>query len=116
MLAESITVSGKRVAPQAPALRLPGNEKAREGAADKKAAEPQDLSRVTEVVADAQESLDMIQNIDLQFSIHETTGRTMVTVRDESSGKVIREIPPSEILNLAARLDAMVGLIFDQNV
>lgn len=116
MLAESITVSGKSVAPPAPAARSPGNNKAREGAADKKAAEPQDLSRMTEIVADVQKSLDLIQNIDLQFSIHEATGRTMVTVRDESSGKVVREIPPSEVLNLAARLDAMVGLMFDQNV
>jgi flagellar protein FlaG len=115
MLTESITVSEKSVAPPAPAVRSSGNEKAREGAADKKAAEPQDLSHVTEIVADAQQSLDMIQNIDLQFSIHEATGTSMVTVRDESSGKVVREIPPSEILNLAARLDAMVGLIFNQN-
>ena len=116
MLAGPITVSGKSVALPAPAVRSPGNEKAGEGAADKKAEEPQDLSRMTEIVADAQKSLDMIQNIDLQFAIHEATGRTMVTVRDESSGKVIREIPSSEVLNLAARLDAMVGVIFDQNV
>lgn len=116
MLAETITVSGKCAASPAPAERSSGNERAREGAADKKAEEPQDLSRITEIVADAQKSLDMIQNIDLQFAIHEATGRTMVTVRDESSGKVIREIPSSEVLNLAARLDAMVGVIFDQNV
>jgi len=116
MLAESITVSGKSVAPPVPAERSPGNEKAREGAANKKAEEQPDLSQTVEIVADAQKNLDMIQNIDLQFSIHEATGRTMVTVRDESSGKVIREIPSSEILNLAARLDAMVGLIFDQDV
>jgi flagellar protein FlaG len=116
MLVESITVSEKSVAPPASAVRSSGNEKAREGAADKKAAEPQDLSHVTEIVADTQKSLDMIQNINLQFAIHEVTGRIMVTVRDESSGKVIREIPPSEVLNLAARLDAMVGVIFDQDV
>ena len=116
MLAESITVSGESAASPAPAERSSGNERAREGAADKKAEEPQDLSRMTEIVADVQKNLDMIQDIDLQFSVHEATGTTMVTVRDESSGKVIREIPPSEVLNLAARLDAMVGLIFDQNV
>jgi flagellar protein FlaG len=116
MLAESITVSGESAASPAPAARSPGNEKAGEGAADKKAEEQPALSQTAEIVADAQKSLDMIQNIDLQFAIHEATGRTMVTVRDESSGKVIREIPSSEVLNLAARLDAMVGVIFDQNV
>ena len=108
MLVGPITISGESVAPPAPAERSSGNEKARE--------EQPDLSQTAEIVADAQKSLDMIQNIDLQFSIHQATGTTMVTVRDESSGKVIREIPPSEVLNLAARLDAMVGLIFDQDV
>jgi flagellar protein FlaG len=38
----------------------------------------------------------------------------MVTVTDESSGKVIREIPSREILELAAKIDEMVGMIFDQ--
>jgi len=38
----------------------------------------------------------------------------MVTVREESTGEVIREIPPSEMLDLAARIDEMVGLLFHQ--
>ncbi|MBE9523215.1 MAG: flagellar protein FlaG, partial [Proteobacteria bacterium] len=38
----------------------------------------------------------------------------MVTVREQSTGEVIREIPPSEILDLAARLGEMVGLLFDR--
>ena len=116
MLTESITVSGKSVTSPALAERSPGNEIVQKAEGDIEAEEQPDLSQTVEIVADAQKSLDMIQNIDLQFAIHEATGRTMVTVRDESSGKVIREIPPSEMLNLAARLDAMVGLIFDQDV
>jgi uncharacterized FlaG/YvyC family protein len=38
----------------------------------------------------------------------------MVKVMDGSTGQTIREIPPTEVLNLAARLDEMIGLIFDQ--
>ncbi len=38
----------------------------------------------------------------------------MVTVVDESNGKVVREIPSHEILDLAAKMDEMVGMIFDQ--
>jgi hypothetical protein len=56
----------------------------------------------------------MIHNVDLQFSVHEATGEIMVTVREESTGEVIREIPPSEMLDLAARIDEMVGLLFHQ--
>jgi uncharacterized FlaG/YvyC family protein len=38
----------------------------------------------------------------------------MVTVKDEATSDVIREIPPSEFLNLAAEIDEMIGIIFDQ--
>jgi uncharacterized FlaG/YvyC family protein len=38
----------------------------------------------------------------------------MVTVKDETTGDVIRQIPPAEILDLATRLEEMIGLIFDQ--
>jgi flagellar protein FlaG len=38
----------------------------------------------------------------------------MITVIDESTGKVIREIPESEILELAAKMKEMVGMLFDQ--
>jgi flagellar protein FlaG len=73
-----------------------------------------DLSQMSGVVADIQKNLGMIHDVDLQFSVHEASGEIMVTVREESSGKVIREIPPSEMLDLAARLGEMVGLLFDQ--
>jgi flagellar protein FlaG len=73
-----------------------------------------DLSRMTELVADVQENLNMVHDVDLHFSVHEASGKLMVTVIDASTGEVIREVPPSEILELAAKIDEMVGLIFDQ--
>jgi uncharacterized FlaG/YvyC family protein len=38
----------------------------------------------------------------------------MIQVREESTGKLIREIPSREVLNLAAKFDEMVGLIMDK--
>lgn len=38
----------------------------------------------------------------------------MVRVLEESSGEVIREIQPSEMLDFAARLGEMVEPLFDQ--
>jgi len=58
--------------------------------------------------------ITMIHNVEFQFSIHEGSGQVLVKVMDAGSGEVIREIPPSEMLNLAARLDEMIGLLFDQ--
>ena len=67
-----------------------------------------------ELVADVEGNLKLINNVDLQFSVHEASGQVKVVVREESTGKLIREIPNEEVLNLAAKFDEMVGLIMDQ--
>ncbi|MBT8100382.1 MAG: flagellar protein FlaG, partial [Gammaproteobacteria bacterium] len=38
---------------------------------------------------------------ELQFSVDEDSGRTIITVIDSDSGKIIRQIPPEEVLQLA---------------
>lgn len=37
----------------------------------------------------------------LQFTVDEDSGRTIITVIDRESGKVIRQIPPEELLQIA---------------
>ncbi len=37
---------------------------------------------------------------DLEFSIDEVTGRTILKVIHAESGEVIRQIPPEELLNI----------------
>jgi len=51
----------------------------------------------------------------VKFSKDERTGRFVCQIMDKES-KVIRQIPPEEVLDLAARLDEMVGLIFDREL
>lgn len=43
-------------------------------------------------------------NRDLQFSIDEKTGRTVIKVLDSETKEVIRQIPPEEVLSLARNL------------
>jgi flagellar protein FlaG len=69
---------------------------------------------VQEIADNLQSTLNMIHNVDLQFSVHSGSGRIMVTVKDATTGQVIREVPPSDLLNLAAKMDEMLGLIFDE--
>jgi len=38
-----------------------------------------------------------------------------VTVFDKKTGKVIREIPPQQVLDLMRKIEGMIGLLFDQN-
>lgn len=111
---ESIAISIEKQIPPAKARSPTQKEPALEVKENVKAEKKPDSSRLMELLDDVQKELKVVHNVDLQFTVHKATGRIMVTVRDESTGKVIREVPPSEILNLAARLDEMVGLIFDQ--
>ena len=109
-----ITVSVKS---QAPAVQegLPAEQA--ENQKDKEVQQPvkgADLPDLEEMAADVQKNLNIMHNIDLRFSVHKASGQIMVTVIDETTGEVIREIPSSELLNLAAKLDEMVGILFDQ--
>ncbi len=106
--------AGKNLVPPAQG-RLPAEVPTPQGGAkEAQTHKPPDLVEVKEAVADIQRNLRMIHGVDLQFSVHEASGEIMVTVLEESTGEVIREIPPSEVLDLAARLGGMVGLLFDQ--
>jgi len=83
----------------------------REHTEPKKELEP---SRLKALLEDVGKDLKKLHNVDLQFSVHKPSGKIMVTVIDGSSGEILRELPPSEILDIAARVDIMLGLIFDQ--
>jgi len=113
MLVKTVTIAGKNLAPPAQA-RLPAEMPTRrESMRQKEVQKEPDLTHTTQAVADIQKDLNAIHNVELQFAVHEASGEIMVTVRDQSTGEVIREIPPSEILDLAARLGEMVGLLFN---
>lgn len=81
--------------------------------AEKPVQEPS-LADLKGLAADMQENLKFISDVDLQFSVHEASGRVMIIVREGSTGKIIREIPSEEVLNLAAKFDDMIGLLMDK--
>jgi len=60
--------------------------------------------------------LEAIHNVGLQFSVFEDTGKTVVRVMDKDTGELIRQIPPKELLELAAKLEDMMGIMFDKQV
>ena len=47
----------------------------------------------------------------LQFSIDESSGRTVIRVVDRETQEVIRQIPEQEVLALAARLKTSAGVL-----
>ena len=50
----------------------------------------------------------------LQFSIDRDTSRVVIRVIDLSTGEVIRQIPPDEILRMDKELDRMLGMLLNK--
>ena len=116
MLVEHANISGKNIAPPSQARAPTTKGRLQKGKEDVNTEKSRELSDLSKKIANIQKNLEITHDVDLQFKVHKPTGEVIVTVRDESTGEIIREIPPAEVLNLAAKLDAMVGLIFDKKV
>jgi len=113
MNAESISISQTSLAPGA-RKTLPAGKVAnlKEGNVEDSVKAP-DLAHTKALVTDVQNNLS---NTDLSFSVNEPSGKIQVTVSEKSSGKIIRQIPSSEMLKLAANIDEMMGMILDEKV
>ena len=67
-------------------------------------------------IAEAMDSYVQSIQRDLKMQVHEETGNIMVRVTSQDGNKVIREIPPKELLDLAARMEELAGVLFDEKV
>lgn len=72
--------------------------------------DPELLAKITE---ELNENF-RIFNTAISFSVDEKTGNTVIRIIDRDTEKVIREIPPSDLLALAARLTEIIGRIVDE--
>ncbi|WP_127541031.1 flagellar protein FlaG [Paenibacillus illinoisensis] len=70
------------------------------------------------IIADLQKAIRAIQGPQKAFeiSMHEQTHTIMIKVLDKESGDLIREVPPEKILDLAARMMEITGLIIDEKI
>ncbi len=114
-------VSGKVsevLAPQAQFLRQENQKTAVKGARERApagGAEDQKGWQAQEVkgIVDAlQETLNRL-NERIVFSIHKETGEVVVKVVDPKTNKVIKQIPPEELLKLREKLDELIGILFE---
>jgi flagellar protein FlaG len=55
-----------------------------------------------------------IFNRRLDFEVDEDTNRVIVKVIDTKTDKVIKEIPPEQLVQLAAKIQEMIGLLVDE--
>ena len=69
-----------------------------------------------EAISSAMNHFVQLMNADLQFSVHEKTGRVMVKLVDESTQEVLKEIPSEEFLDMVAKIQEYVGMMIDKKV
>ena len=73
-------------------------------------AQPQE-EQVAEAVGRIEEFVQSVQR-NLEFSVDDDTGDSVVTVRDRVTDEVIRQIPSEDMLDIAKRLDEIGGVLF----
>ena len=71
---------------------------------------PIDAKMFETAVKDLRQRAQNLQR-SLQFSIDESSGRTVIRVVDRETQEVIRQIPEQEVLALAARLKTSAGVL-----
>lgn len=82
------------------------------GSEDFKKATEEKIHRVSELMNDYVSSMQR----DIKIKVDDETGKIIIKVISEETGKVIREIPPKELLALAAKMEEISGAFFDQMV
>ena len=78
--------------------------------------------KIEETVSDLNSFVQNVQR-SIQFSVHDDTGRSVITVTDKESGDVIRTFPSEDVLAMAAYLaenkaqseDAARGLLVNES-
>lgn len=65
-----------------------------------------------------QKAIDIIQGPKKTFeiSVHEKTNAIMIKVLNKETGELIREVPQEKLLDLAARMMEITGIIIDKKI
>jgi flagellar protein FlaG len=82
---------------------------------EQKEADPDLQATMDQVSRQIQETLGMI-DFRLNFSVDPDTQTVVAKVVNAQTGKIIREIPPPELLALAKSMKEMEGLLFDEKI
>ena len=117
---ESVRLQGSQPTPSVPGSELAtADVKRNESAASGQVLPPGSADETvdTEQVTSAVSKIsDFVQNFqrDLQFSVDQASGRTVIKVVDSETDQVIRQIPSEETLRIAERLDSPESLMLSE--
>jgi len=77
------------------------------------AGQPVSAEDLRSSVAQLQQVVEAASGRELNFGVHESTEDLFVEVRDRQTDEVIKQIPAEGVLELRARIDELVGMLFD---
>ncbi|MBW2107670.1 MAG: flagellar protein FlaG [Deltaproteobacteria bacterium] len=111
MLVESVSISQPPgvtpvTASRPEAAKSPANGKELDG-------EHHGNAEFLQAVLEVAQNHFQVSGVSLDFRVDDDAGCVKVSVKDKETGKVIREIPPDQVLHLMAKLDEMMGILFD---
>ena len=109
MIVQQLTEIGGAVNRSAPAPQAQREV----GAAVAAASPPPSAQQVQQAIEQIQHVLSFVAQ-NLQFSVDQGTGRTVIRVVDSQTKEVIRQIPTEEAMAIAQALDRMQGLLLDE--
>ena len=89
---------------------LPGSSL---GDTDKKAEYVKNTDYLIDAIAKLKHAGDVF-NRRLDFKVDKDTNRIIVKVIDTKTDKVIKEIPPEQLIELAAKIQELIGLLVDE--
>jgi len=116
MLVEPITAT-KPQERTTPAVKQEGESEAWAEASTRSSKSEEETTQDAELLKDVLRVAERhfhFRNVGLEFEVHDATGRLKVTVLDSETGKIIREVPPQQVLDMVAKLDEMMGILFEQ--
>ena len=70
-------------------------------------------SETLEDVTRKMNTVAKVFNTSLSFTVDEPTGKTVITVKDKETEKVIRQIPPKHMLKMMSTMKDVMGLLLD---
>ena len=95
---------GKAAAPAA-AVEVPARQAP--------AAPPVEVRKIESVTRQIDSFLRSI-NKSVQFRVDQATGEMIVTIRDDSTGEVIRQVPGEDALRIAQRIEDQLSAMLDE--
>lgn len=71
--------------------------------------------KMMEVAGELQSRLESLGN-QLGFTLIKESNDWVIEVTDRQTGKIIRQVPPDDLLRLKANIDEVIGILFDKKV